>query len=58
MQLIARLQNQHALSAYRNDDKLFLFELGRFIAREMRRSGRSGLRQWFEVTNNWVRNAD
>jgi hypothetical protein len=58
MQLIAGLQDQHALPAHRNDDKLVLLELGCFIARQMRWSGRAGLRERFEVTNNWIRNAD
>jgi hypothetical protein len=58
MQLIAGLQNQHALSAYRNDHKLVLLKLGYFIARQMRRPGRPGLWQRFEITNDWVRNAD
>lgn len=58
MQLIARLQNQHALSAYRDDDKLVLLEFGRFIARQSRRPGRAGLRQRFQITNDWVSNAD
>lgn len=58
MQLIARLQNQHALPAHWDDDKLVLFEFGRFIARQMRRPRRAGLWQWFKITDDWVRNAD
>jgi hypothetical protein len=44
VQLIGRLQNDHALSAHWNDDKLVLLEFGRFIARQMRGPGRSCLR--------------
>ncbi len=58
VQLIARLQHQHPLPAHRDDDKLFLLQLGRFIARQMRWSRWPGLLQRFEITNNWVCNAD
>ena len=58
MQLIARLQNQHALPAYRNNDELVLLEFGGFIARQMRRPGRPGLRQRFKVTNDRISNTD
>ena len=58
MQLIAGLQNQHALPAYRNDDKLVLLEFGRFIARQVRRSGRPRLRQRFKIADDWISDAD
>jgi len=57
VQLIASLQNQHALPAHRNDDKLILLQFGRFIASQPRRSGRPGLRQRFEITNDWISDA-
>src|SRR6266516_2736918 len=57
MQLIARLQNQHALTAHRNDDTLVLLEFGSFIACQMRRPGRPGLRQRFEIPNDRISNA-
>ena len=56
MQLIARLQNQHALPAYWNDDKLVLLEFGGFITRKMRWTSRPGLRQRFKVTNDRISN--
>lgn len=58
MQLITRLQNQYALSAHRDNHKLVLLKLGRFISREMCWAGRPGLRQRFKVTNDWVSNTD
>ena len=58
VQLIARLQNDHALTAHRDDDKLVLLEFGRFIASQMRRPRRPGLRQRFKITNDWVSDAD
>ena len=58
MQLIARLQNQHPLPAYRNDNELVLLEFGGFIARQMRWAGRPRLRQRFQVSNDWVSNTD
>ena len=58
MQLISRLQNQHPLPAYRNDDELVLLEFGRFIARQMRWAGRTCLRQRFKVTNDRISNTD
>jgi hypothetical protein len=57
MQLILGLQNDHALPTYWNDDKLILLKLGCFITRQMRRPSRSGLRQRFEITNNWINDA-
>jgi len=56
MQLIARLQNQHALPAYWNDDKLVLLEFGGFIARQMRWAGRASLRQRFKISNDRISN--
>jgi len=58
MQLIAGLQNEHALPAHGDDDKLVLFQFGRFIARQMRRSCGPGLRQRFEITNDWISDTD
>ena len=58
MQLITRLQNQHPLPAYRNNDELVLLEFGGFIARQMRWPGRPGLRQRFKVTNDRISNTD
>ena len=58
VQLIARLQNQHPLAAHRYDNKLVLLEFGCFVARQMRRSRRPGLGQRFEITNDWVCDAD
>ena len=58
MQLVARLQNQDALSAHRDNHKLVLLKLGRFIACEMCWPGRSGLRQRFKVTNDGISNTD
>ncbi len=58
MQLITRLQNQDALSAYRHNHELVLLELGGFIACEMRWAGRPGLRQRFKVTNDRISNTD
>ena len=46
-----RLQNDHALTAHRNDDKFVLLQLGGFIAGQTRRSGGTGLRQRLEITN-------
>ena len=56
MQLITRLQDQHTLPAYRNNDELVLLEFGSFIARQMRWTGRPGLRQWFKVTDDRISN--
>ena len=56
MQLITRLQDQHPLPAYRNDDELVLLEFGGFIARQMRWPGRPCLRQWFKVTDDRISN--
>jgi hypothetical protein len=58
MQLIARLQNQHALATHRNDHKLILLQFGGFIASQMRRPGRPGLRQRFKIANDWISDAD
>ena len=58
MQLITRLQDQHSLPAYWNDDELVLLQFGGFIARQMRRAGRPGLRQRFKVTNDRISNTD
>ena len=58
MQLIAGLQNQHALTAHRNNDKLVLLKFGGLIARQMRRSGRPCLRQRFKIANDWISDAD
>ncbi len=58
MQLVIRLQNQHALSAHRNNHKLVLLKLGRFIACEMCWASRPGLRQRFKVTNDRISNTD
>ena len=58
MQLVIRLQNQHALSAHRHNHKLVLLKLGRFIACEMCWAGRPGLRQRFKVTNDRISNTD
>jgi hypothetical protein len=58
MQLVTRLQNQDALSAHRDNYKLVLLKLGRFIAREMCWAGRPGLRQRFKVTNDRISNTD
>lgn len=57
MQLIAGLQHQYALPAYRNDNELILLELGRFIARQTRWPGRSRLRKRFKVADDRIRNA-
>ena len=56
MQLITRLQDQHPLPAYRNNDELVLLEFGGFIARQMRWAGRPGLRQRFKVTDDRISN--
>ena len=56
-QLIVRLQNDHALSAHRHDDKFVLLQLGGFIAGQMRWSGRTGLRQRLEITNDRIGDA-
>ena len=58
MQLIASLKNQNALSAHRDDHKLILLEFGCFIARQSRRSRWTSLRQRFEITNDWISDAD
>ena len=58
MQLITRLQDQHPLPAYRNNDELVLLEFGGFIARQMRWPGRPCLRQWFKITNDGISNTD
>src|SRR5215208_7261068 len=58
MQLITRLQNQDALSAHRDNHKLVLLKLGRFIACEMCWASRPGLRQRLKVTNDRISNAD
>jgi len=58
MQLITRLQDQHSLPAYRNNDELVLLEFGSFIARQMRWSGRPGLWQRFKVTDDRISNTD
>ena len=58
MQLITGLQNQHPLTAYRNDNELILLEFRSFIARQTRWAGRPRLRQWFQITNDWVSNTD
>ncbi len=58
MQLIAGLQNQHALPAHWSDDKLVLLEFGDFIARQTRRPRSPGLRQRLEIANNWISDAD
>jgi hypothetical protein len=58
VQFIAGLQNQYALPAHRNDDKLVLLQFGRFITSQSRRSGRTGLWQRLEITNDWISNAD
>ena len=58
MQLIARLQDEHSLPAYRNDNELVLLQFGGFIARQMRRAGRSGLWQRFKITNDRISNTD
>jgi hypothetical protein len=56
MQLITRLQDQHPLPAYRNDDELLLLEFGGFIARQMRWPGRPCLWQRFKVTDDRISN--
>jgi hypothetical protein len=58
MQLILGLQNDHPLPANRNNDKLILLQFGRFIARQMRRSCRPGLRQRFKIANDWIGDTD
>src|SRR6478672_12095605 len=58
MQLVTSLQNQDALSAHRDNHKLVLLKLGRFIACEMCWAGRPGLRQRFKVTNDRISNTD
>ena len=58
MQLITRLQDQHPLPAYRNNDELVLLEFGSFVARQMRWASRPGLRQRFKVTNDRISNTD
>jgi hypothetical protein len=58
MQLITRLQDQHPLPAYRNDDELVLLEFGGFIARQMRRPGRPCLWQRFKVTDDRISHTD
>ena len=55
--LISRLQNDYALAAHWHDDEFVLLKLGGLIARQMCRTGRSGLGQWFEIANNWVSDA-
>ena len=57
MQLIARLQHQYPLPAYRNDDELILLKLGGFITRQMCWSSRPRLRKRFKVTDDRIRNA-
>ena len=57
MQLITRLEHEDTLTADRNDDELVLLELGCFITRQMRWTGRPRLRQRFKVTNNRIGNA-
>jgi hypothetical protein len=56
MQLITRLQDQHPLPAYRNNDELVLLEFGSFIARQMRWPGRPCLWQRFKVTDDRISN--
>ena len=56
MQLITRLQNQHPLPTYRNDNELVLLEFGGFIACQTRWPGRACLRQRFKITNDWISN--
>jgi hypothetical protein len=58
MQLISRLQDQHPLPAYWNNDELVLLEFGSFVARQTRWAGRPGLRQRFKVTNDRISNTD
>jgi hypothetical protein len=58
VQLIPGLQDQNALATHRDDDELVLLELCYFIAGQMRRSSRPGLRERFEITNYRVRDAD
>jgi len=58
MQLITRLQDQHPLPAYRNNDELVLLEFGGFVARQMRWAGRPCLRQRFKVTDDRISNTD
>lgn len=57
VQLILRLQNDHPLAAHRDDDEFILLKFRCFISRQTRRSGRSGLRQRLQITNNWICNA-
>lgn len=57
MQLIAGLQHQYALPAYRNDNELILLQLRSFIARQMCWTGRSRLGKRFKVTDDRIRNA-
>jgi hypothetical protein len=57
VQLTIGLQNQHPLTAYWNDDKLILLKLGYFITGQMRRAGRTRLRQRLEITNDWIDDA-
>ena len=56
MQLITRLQDQHPVPAYRNNDELVLLEFGGFIARQMRWPGRPCLWQRFKVTDDRISN--
>jgi hypothetical protein len=56
--LIGGLQNDHALTAYWDDDKLILFEFGCFIASQSCRSCGTCLRQRFQITYDRVNDAD
>jgi hypothetical protein len=58
MQLISRLQDQHPLPAYWNNDELVLLEFGSFVARQTRWASRPGLWQRFKVTNDRISNTD
>ena len=55
-ELIARLKNNDALPAHRDDDEFLFLELGRIFARQSRRPGRAGLRQRLEITNDRISN--
>ena len=57
VQLILGLQNQHPLPTHRHDDKLVLLQFGRFVSSQPRRPRRAGLRQRFEITNDWISDA-
>jgi hypothetical protein len=56
-ELVARLQDDDALPAHRDDNEFVLLQLCGFVPRQMRRPGRAGLWQGFEITNNRIRDA-